>query len=182
MLENIFKKGFIYECIISTRNDNKTFNFAPFGVYFHKNFVYLKMYKWSNTLKNILREKCFLINIINDGLLFLKTLLNDFRDIEYVVSKNIKLPIIKNCSAYFECTLDTIREYKDHYFLRGKIVNYMIYEKCFINRGYNYCIEIAIKISRGNFNIHKELEIIRKTTSYDFYRKIKNLIFKIRNK
>ena len=175
----IFKKGVLYECIISTKNEDSSYNLAPFGVYIFKNNVFLKMYKWSRTLKNVLRSRIFVINFVQDGILFLKVLAKEFNDIETFPSENFKLPVIKNCNAYLECIMEEAKEYKDFYFIKGKILSEKIFNKNFINRGNYMCIEIAIKLTRRNFNIEKELSIIRKTMDYNSFLQIKNYISKI---
>ena len=174
-----FKKGILYECIISTKNEDSSYNLAPFGVYIFKNNVFLKMYKWSRTLRNVLRSRIFVVNFVRDGILFLKVLTKEFNDIETFPSEKLKLPVIKNCNAYLECIMEEAREYRDFYFIKGEILNEKIFNENFINRGNYMCIEIAIKLTRKNLDIERELSIIRRTMDYNSFLLIKNYISKI---
>lgn len=83
------EKGQKYETIITTKNNSLSsfnhFNSAPIGVICSGNDTILcKIFEGSHTLKNIIKNKRFIINITEDPILFTLATLKELDESEYI--------------------------------------------------------------------------------------------------
>ncbi len=182
-----FKRGAVSECIVTTYNEEKNPNAAPIGIYFLNNTtLVMKIYE-NRTVKNMLMNEECAINIVDDAFIFLKCIAG-YRDFEYLEAKNINAPVLKNARAVIECKVDSYKEYlkedkygKSRVFLfKIKVVNcYLLNNKNLpkvLNRGENAVLEIAVKLSRRDYNIERELKIAKRCLAYEDYKKLISLI------
>ena len=73
-----FVKGVIFETIVSTYTKQGSPNIAPMGVIkVDPKKIMIKIYKSSNTYKNIKSKKCAVINLSSDPVLFYKTAIKE---------------------------------------------------------------------------------------------------------
>lgn len=93
-------KGMLYETIVTTVNPDKTPNAAPIGVAC-KDFdeVVVFLHEGSHTVKNIKNNGVFLVNLIKDPLVFVKSTLGNLSE-EYFAEYNDNY-CIKNSDAFF---------------------------------------------------------------------------------
>ena len=68
-----FTKESIVETILVTRNQDDSFNATPIGVIRHAESLEVRIYKSSNTYRNLLDSTKVSVNITDDPILFLKT-------------------------------------------------------------------------------------------------------------
>ncbi len=190
------EKGRICEVVVTTYNANGTPNSAAMGVYSNgKNMVFLKVHSETDTAKNILREKCFVVNIIYDPIVFLKSALlgrNDagkIIEIKDVNKSKINSPYITNANAYIEVQLDKYRKFTkfdklgraDVYLFSGKVlrVNVLKPYPVAFNRGIGAVVEISILLSRGKYSeVVDYLRIARRCLSNREYREVIDFISK----
>jgi len=67
----------IFEVLVSTINLNGEINFAPFGIQRRGEFIYISPYIPSQTLENLSRSKCAVINYLNDANFFVDCLIGN---------------------------------------------------------------------------------------------------------
>ncbi len=72
-----FTKESIVETIFITRNQDDSFNATPIGVIRHGESLEVRLYKSSNTYRNLLNTTKVSINITDDPMLFLLTAFKD---------------------------------------------------------------------------------------------------------
>ena len=74
-LESIgMEKGLLYETVVTTVNDDGTSNAAPIGVICKdKNEIVVYLHQGSCTVKNIKRNKSFVVNILKDPMVFVES-------------------------------------------------------------------------------------------------------------
>ncbi|MBS3905624.1 MAG: DUF447 family protein [Syntrophaceae bacterium] len=98
------KKDWLYEVVLSSFDKN-TPHAAPFGVKTTDfNLVTIEMYKGSNTLKNILTYKEFVLNTIDDPVIFYQALY-DREKINFGLAKMINAPVLTDSPASIEVRL-----------------------------------------------------------------------------
>lgn len=102
------EKGLLYETIVTTKDDKGNPNAAPIGV-LCKDYdqLILYLYEGSKTLKNINNNHQFMVNITQDPLIFVDSILKDSEQ-EFEEYKDQY--IIKNADAFIWLTADKIRE------------------------------------------------------------------------
>ncbi len=181
-----FKRGAISECIVTTYNSRKEPNAAPIGIYFLSNSKLLMKIYENKTVKNMLMNKECAVNVVDDAFIFLKCILNQ-RDFKYLKAKKINAPILKDAKAVLECRVfdhksylkrDEYGECKIYLFKLEVLECYLLSKPLpkVLNRGENAVLEIAVKFSRGNYDIKKELEIAKRCLSHKDYKKLIELI------
>ncbi len=103
----------IYETIVSTYNKNNTPNAAPMGIKIDKRKnVLISPFTSSQTYKNLDEQKCGVINITTDPLVFLKTAFKENDSIKllqswFIEAKCVNAPKLKNVNAHIEfCVIE----------------------------------------------------------------------------
>ena len=192
-----FEKGRIIECVVTTYNKDRSPNAAPMGVYTASNndFI-LNIHLGSDTHSNIIRNKGCVINLVYDPFIFLRTTIRghglgcsepEVESYEVSNSKNVFAPILKEANAYIEVSLNSKNEYvkSDSYndskfsVMRFSTVNEVIIRKypTGYNRGLGAAVELAIKLSRGQYeNIQEHMNIMKRTMKKDEFEKINLLL------
>ncbi len=176
ILKNIgMRKNWIYEVIVTTLY-NKNPYAAPIGVW-TEDFDTIKMciYRNSTTLGNIIREREFAVNFVDDIGIFYKSLFNK-NEIMYENSIVIDASVIKNSTASIELRVKEMVEKRegDGFFIEGEILSVQIRDKIkLINRAECLALEsliYATKINHLPENIKNIREILKE--NYRIIRKI----------
>ena len=142
------KKSWIYEVIVSTFYA-RTPHAAPMGIW-SEDFDTLNMaiYKDSKTLENIIKEKEFTANFVDDITIFYESLFNKGK-IAFKQSKQINAPVIKDSSAIIECKVKHIAKKENKFHIRAEIVDIRIWDKIkLINRAESLVLESLIMATR----------------------------------
>jgi len=142
------KKNWIYEVIVSTFYAG-TPHAAPMGIW-SEDFDTLNMeiYKGSKTLENIIKEKKFTANFVDDITIFYESLFNKGK-IAFKQLKQINAPVIKNSSAIIECKVKHIEKKENRFHIRAEIVDIRIWDEIkLINRAEGLVIESLILATR----------------------------------
>lgn len=183
-------KGRIDETIVTTYNEDGSPNSAPMGVASDgKEKIILKVYRSTDTLRNILREGCFVVNVISKPMLFLKAALlgrnkaGDEIEITEVNKSGVKAPYLRDASAYVEVELVSYSFYTkvdergegELCLIEGRVRQIKILRSFpeALNRGTCAVIEMSIELSRGRYeNVERYLKTAKKCLSGDEYREI----------
>lgn len=156
------KKRWIYEVIVTTFQ-NKDPHSAPMGVW-TENFSELNMniYKESMTLGNILSQKEFAANFVSDISIFYNALFAK-NEVDYINSKQIHAPAIKNASAVVALKLKEISEKKNRFQIQAHVVNVRIIgDLKLINRAESLVLESLILATRIPFFDPEEIKTVLK--------------------
>ncbi|MFQ6135748.1 MAG: DUF447 domain-containing protein [Candidatus Hydrothermarchaeales archaeon] len=191
-----FMEGTISECIVTTYNEDGSPNAAPMGILREGKFVVMKIHTFSDTYRNLLREKACILNILFDSVLFLKSAImgqgKGERELEVGLeevrnAEHVKAPYITNANAYIELLLSSHKELekRDRYgrarisLVKCEIKSINVIKKhpVVINRGLYAAIELAILLSRGERKeARRYLEIMQKTLDKGEYNRIEKLL------
>jgi hypothetical protein len=142
------KKNWIYEVIVSTFYA-KTPHAAPMGIW-SEDFDTLNMaiYKDSKTLENIIKEKEFTANFVDDITIFYESLFNKGK-IAFKQLKQINTPVIRDSSAIIKCKVKHIEEKENRFHISAEIVDIRIWDEIkLINRAEGLVIESLILATR----------------------------------
>ena len=116
------KKNWTYETIISCFNGDIS-HFAPFGIKSpDMESVRLEIYKGSNTLDFILKQREFVINFVDNPSYFFYSLY-ERAQIRFSEADIIKAPVIINCPAVIEAKITTSIEKTQSYIINADIIN-----------------------------------------------------------
>jgi uncharacterized protein len=95
----------ISETIVSTGMEQP--NAAPIGIIVKGGRPFVRLFKGSHTLANVLKEKYLAANIVYDSLLFVRSTFFDLElsEFDYVPALGLNFPILKEAAAWviFEC-------------------------------------------------------------------------------
>lgn len=125
-----FIKNCIFEVIVSTYDIKDLPNAAPMGITtddMHR--LIIKPYKTSQTYRNLLLQKCAVINITSDPLIYYKTAFKDHDGNSNVPldwferANQVNAPKLKNSDAYIEVKATKIENKKDRAKVFCKVVN-----------------------------------------------------------
>lgn len=176
-------KGQIYETIITTENNEGIKNAAPFGILCkNENEIILRLFKGSQTLKNIINNKKFIVNITENPIIFTNSLIDNLPE-TYFNNDNS----LKDADAFLKCEVLKMKEILKKDLINtseGFIITAKINEitlnnenvKAF-NRGFGLLIEILVDYSRIDIvNSELQNEYLKK------FKESKKLIKKVGNK
>ncbi|WP_455279738.1 DUF447 domain-containing protein [[Eubacterium] cellulosolvens] len=103
------KIGETYEIILSTYCDEGQPNAAPMGIKFlRKKRVFIRLFKGSRSLNNIIKRKCAIANVTSDPFLFYKTTFKEKNQLSpnyFSRSKIIDAPYLRSADGYVQMTL-----------------------------------------------------------------------------
>ncbi len=164
------EKGRQYETIITTKNSKNIKNAAPIGVICAgKDKILNRIFKGSHTLKNIISQKEFIVNITHDPNLFTVSLLGNLPE-EYFNEDNS----LKCADAYFKCNVislteavkqsDPIKKNGEAIVIKSKVTELVINRPTHaMNRGFAYVIESLANLTRFDMvNDDKKEEYIKR--------------------
>ena len=153
------EKGQQYETIITTVNKEGIKNAAPIGVIARGNDeVMCRIFNTSTTLKNIINQKEFVINILTNPLMFTLSTIDNIPLEYFKDEKNIA--ILNNNDAYLKCVVtdlkeatkknDPVRKTTPATIIKAKVVEMKINSPCpkAINRGIHLLIESLVNYTR----------------------------------
>ena len=175
------ERGRQYETIITTKNDDGTNHAAPMGVLCSGPDVIInRIFKGSQTLENILKQKEFYVNITQSPHLFTYSLIDDL-DNEYFADNNT----LKDADAYFKCEVinfkeavkqsDPIKKKGEAIVFKSKVVELIIKRETeAFNRGFGYVIESLVNFLRFDLvdSEEKEFYIKRFKEAYRVVNKV----------
>lgn len=152
------EKGLLYETILTTRNPNGTPNAAPIGVICKDDDeVVFYLHKGSKTFDNVLREKSFYVNIINDPMVFVESTIGNLESGKFQLDDGDGF-FIKTAEAFFraEVTSEKLVHRKDHlgtfttYVIRARVLRMVKNQEHVqpLNRAIYGIIEALVYISR----------------------------------
>ena len=102
-----------YEIILSTYCDEGQPNAAPMGMKFiKKKRVFIKLFKGTRTLNNIMKRRCAITNVTSDPFLFYKTTFKEKNQLSpnyFSRSKIIDAPYLRSANGYILMTLATCK-------------------------------------------------------------------------
>jgi len=145
----------ISEVIVTTQSAAGMPNAAPIGIITEiddeqqgkpKHFV--KLYKGSQTLENVLETSTVVANVTDDAVLFVKTAFGHLS--ELYLSDFAGVPVLTKANAWIVFTSVLIEERDDYFYfqVRPRTVKISRKEVKAINRGLNAVIEAAILATR----------------------------------
>jgi hypothetical protein len=145
----------ISEVIVTTRSAAGMPNAAPVGIITGiddeqpgKSKHYVKLYKGSQTLENVLETSTVVANVTDDAVLFVKAALEHLS--ELYLSDLEGVPVLTKANAWIVFTSVLIEERKDYFYFQvlPQLVKINRKEVKAINRGLNAVIEAAILATR----------------------------------
>ena len=149
------EKGRQYETVITTKNEDGTKNAAPIGVICAgDNKIISRIFKGSNTLENIIREREFIVNITHDPEIFKTSTLGNLPQNYFNEDYSLKC-----AEAHFKCRVTRLTEAvkqsdpvkkKDEAIVIKSEVDELIINKPTkaMNRGFGYVIESLSNLTR----------------------------------
>jgi hypothetical protein len=142
------EENWIYEVIISSVGDNGP-HVAPFGVKTRDfNCVEIEIYKGSNTLRNILVNGEFAVNMVVDPVIFYNALFANDK-IKYSLAKRINTPVLFGSPASIEARLIDTIDTKQKILIKAKVVHLHLHSKSeWLNRAKNILLESLILSTR----------------------------------
>ena len=191
-----FIPGRIIESVVTTYNHDGSPNAAPIGIYpISESEIEMNIHTPTDTLTNIKRTGCCVVNVVFDPLLFLRCAMlgsgkgeaeNEVANEDVTPAKNVYAPVIVEANAWIELKMKTMDEKKvsdmhgETEFSRivcsventGVNKEYPIA----INRGIFAAIEAAVAKSRGMEVAKRHIEIMERTLSPEEFKKIKELL------
>jgi len=112
------KIGETYEIILSTYCDDGQPNAAPMGIKFlRRKRVFIKLFKGTRTLNNIMKRRCAIANVTSDPFLFYKTTFKEKNQLSpnyFFRSKIIDAPYLRSADGYIQMTLGTCKHKRSH--------------------------------------------------------------------
>jgi hypothetical protein len=152
----------ISEVIVTTESAAGMPNAAPIGILTEidaqgvpKHFI--KLYKGSQTLANVLETSTVVANVTDDAVLFVKTALGHLSE-ELYLSDFAGMPVLKDANAWIVFTTVLIEERSDylHFQVLPRTVKINRKEVKAINRGRNAVIEAAVLATRLELATNEE--------------------------
>lgn len=155
-----------YEVLVTTHNDDNSYNTKPFGVLFKGNNVILNLYP-NSTLKNIRNNPSFIIQLSSNPLIFTKSLLDKLDDSDYNENGILKkAPCIIYAKAFDYVTIIHEDKYGDTPITRitSEITDMIMMNNSpsVINRTTNRIIELLVKLSRIKYMNNDDLNLLEK--------------------
>ncbi|MDO5851439.1 MAG: DUF447 family protein [Methanobacteriaceae archaeon] len=142
----IFEEDIIYESVITTKNNNGTLNTSLIGVINNNNHIQLKLYS-NKTLKNILKNKEFILGLTTDPLLLTRIVLKKLNITDYQKIKNndcINMPLL------LKLKMECYTQKEEIHIITAKIVETIQNkpEIPIINRATNKIVELLVDYTR----------------------------------
>ena len=149
------EKGRQYETIITTKNEDGTYNAAPIGVICAgEDKIINRIFKGSHTLENIIREREFIVNITHDPELYTVSLLGNLPQSYFDDDYSLKCG-----DAYFKCNVislteavkqsDPVKKKGEGIVIKSKAIDIVIKKPTrAMNRGFGYVIETLTNLTR----------------------------------
>jgi uncharacterized protein len=103
------QRGLLYETIITTVNEDGTPNAAPMGVICKdKREIVLYLHQGTSTVRNIKRNRSFVVNVLTDPMVFVESTLGDLSQ-NYFENYKDKY-YIKNTDAFFISNITSLKD------------------------------------------------------------------------
>jgi hypothetical protein len=121
-----FIKNCIFEAIVSTYSIENLPNAAPMGIMTDDmQSLIIKPYTTSQTYRNILLQKCAVINITSDPIIYYKTTFKDDKlPLDWFEKADkVNAPKLKNADAFIEVKVNEIENIKDRAKVLCEVIN-----------------------------------------------------------
>jgi len=141
-------KNWIYEVVISCFDQNIP-HAAPFGVKTADfKLVAIEMYETSNTLKCILANQEFVLNAVDDPIVFYHALFNKEK-LNFGSAKKVKAPVLMDFSAFIEARLTNTIKREQSIIIEAEVVHIHLRSKAeLLNRAKGLVLESLILATR----------------------------------
>ena len=138
----------ISEVLVTTRSASGTFNAAPIGIITTTNEHFVKLYKSSKTLSNVLETNKIAANVTDDTVLFVKAAFENLD--ESYFSSFSGFPVLKEANSWINFNTVFIDKSSESFLFQLVPLAVKINRKAVkaINRGLNAVIEAAILATR----------------------------------
>ena len=162
---------FILEAIVITQDENGLPNFAPMGVTFEDESIFLRPYKETTTYTNLAATGQAVINLTDNVLLFAEGAVGQ-PQFPTLPAEQVKGLVLQDACTYYECSVrDLYEEGERARFACTVVKKGVLREFVGFNRAKNAIIEAAILATRVQFlgreHVLRELkhlgEIVHKT-------------------
>lgn len=139
--EQIFPRVCALICSSNGERDNVMTASFLMPVSFEPKYVAVSISPKRLTLSNLNKVKEFTLNILSEEMLEIAKICGSYSGknfdkfkmakLEKEKSKFIKPPMVKNCPISFECKVELMKEFGDHYLIVGKVLNEAVRKKNF---------------------------------------------------
>ncbi len=142
---------FILESIVITQDEIGVPNFAPMGVTFEQESIFLQPYKETTTCINLVATGQAVINLTDNVLLFAQGAVGQPR-FPAVPAERVKGLVLQDACTYYECTVRDLKEEGERARFACTVVKKgVLREFVGFNRAKNAVIEAAILATRVRF-------------------------------
>ncbi len=142
---------FIVESIVITQDENGTPNFAPMGVTFEGNSIFLRPYNETATYVNLVETGQAVINLTDNVQLFAEGAVGQ-PQFPAFPAERVKGLILQDACTYYECTVRDLHEEGERARFACTVVKHgVLREFVGFNRAKNAVIEAAILATRVRF-------------------------------
>jgi hypothetical protein len=155
------KKGYYYETIITTFNENNENNAAPIGIAIkNTDEITCRIFKGSKTLENIRLNKKFIVNITRNPLYLTLSTVGNLEEEYFQFHNNDKnYPYLKEVEAYIVCEVTKIKDIDKNNdpvrkseagFIKSKVCEIVKLNKCVnpLNRSIYSLLESLVNYTR----------------------------------
>jgi hypothetical protein len=138
----------ISEVIVTTRSASGTFNAAPIGIIATTNGHFVKLYKGSKTLSNVMETNTVAANVTSDTVLFVKAAFDDLGESHFSFLSGF--PVLKEANSWIIFRADLEEKNTEYSLFQLMPISVKINRKELkaINRGLNAVIEATILTTR----------------------------------
>jgi len=156
---------FIVESIVITQDQSGLPNFAPMGVTFDREPIFLRPYKETTTYVNLVATGKAVINLTDNVLLFAEGAVGQAQFPAFP-AEQVEGLVLKDACIYYECTVRDLQEEGERArFVCAVVKKGVLREFIGFNRAQNAVIEAAILATRVRFlgreHVLKEFERLR---------------------
>ena len=139
--EQIFPRVCALICSTDGKKDNVMTASFLMPVSFEPKYVAVAIAPTRFTFENLKKVKEFTVNILSEEMLKETKICGTISGrnvdkfekakLEKEKSKFVKPPMVKNCPISFECKIEQMKEFGDHYLVVGRVVNEVVRKKGF---------------------------------------------------
>ncbi len=142
---------FILETIVITQDENGLPNFAPMGVTFEDDKIFLRPYKETTTYTNLVATGQAVINLTDNVLLFAEGAVGQFQ-FPTLPAERVKGLVLQDACTYYECTTRDLHDEGERARFACTVVKKVILREFIgFNRAKNAVVEAAILATRVRF-------------------------------
>lgn len=139
--EQIFPRVCALICSTDGKKDNAMTASFLMPISFEPKYLAISVSPERKTFENLKKIKEFTLNILSEEMKEIAEICGSYSGekvdkfklakLEKEKSKFVRPPLIKNCPISFECKIETMKEFGDHYLIVGKVLNEAIRKRNF---------------------------------------------------